>query len=403
MRLIERTHYLNTLKSVLRTPDIKIITGIRRSGKSKLLEALRSYIEKDIPNANVIHINFNLVEAEGLMEYHALHDYVMDNYEAGVDNFVMIDEVQMCDGFEHAINSLHASEMFDIYITGSNAFLLSSDLATLFTGRTFKIEVFPFSFSEFCKYYEREDLDAAFLEFATLGGMAGSYVYEETWQKYAYIADVFNTLIVRDIKQRYKTRSDVALDRVADFLMDNISNITSPNGVAKVLESNGDTTDQKTVRKYIEYLTDAFAFYKVRRYDIRGKKYLASGEKYYLADQSFKYALLGTKNMDWGRTFENIVAIELLRRGYEVYAGMLYEKEIDFVALRRNEKLYIQVSDDISSDETLERELSPLMKIRDAYPKLIIARTGHLEYDREGIRIIDIARWLFDDGDMYYA
>lgn len=394
MRLIERTHYLDTLKSVIHTPDIKVITGIRRSGKSKLLEALRAHIENSIPNANIIHINFNLVEAEDLREYHALHDYVMNKHEAEAENFILIDEVQMCDGFERAINSFHASEMFDIYITGSNAFLLSSDLATLFTGRTFKIEVFPFSFIEFCKYYERQDLDAAFRDYVSLGGMAGSYVYEQTQQKYAYIADVFNTLIVRNIKQRYKIRSDVALDRVADFLMDNISNITSPNGVAKALDSDGNPTDQKTVRKYIEYLTDAFAFYKVRRYDIRGKKYLASGEKYYLADQSFRYAILGTKNMDWGRTYENIVAIELMRRGYEVYAGVLYEKEIDFVAIKRNEKLYIQVSDDIDSDKTFDREISSLMKIRDAYPKLIIARTGHEEYDHEGIKIIDIARWL---------
>ena len=190
---------------------------------------------------------------------------------------------------------LHAMEKFDIYITGSNAFLLSSDLATLFTGRTFEIKVFPFSFSE-----------------------------------------------------------------------------------------------------YMQYLCNAFAFYKIRRYDIKGKKYLSSNDKYYLCDHTFRYAKLGTKNMDYGRILENIVAIELLRRGYEVYVGVLYKKEIDFVAIKRNEKIYIQVSDNINDEKTFEREVSPLLQIRDAYPKMVVARTRHDEYQYESIRIVDIADWLLD-------
>ena len=184
------------------------------------------------------------------------------------------------------------------------------------------------------------------------------------------------------------------LDKVADFMVDNVSNITSARSVADAIEGEGSDANHKTVGSYIRYLCDAFAFYPIRRYDIRGKKYLSSGEKYYLADHSFKYALLGTRNMDWGRSYENIVAIELLRRGYEVYVGMLYKKEIDFVAIKQSEKLYIQVSDDITSEKTFEREVTPLLQIRDAYPKMLIARTRHDEYTYEGIRIIDIARWL---------
>lgn len=394
MKLINRTSYMDTLTSLIGVPDIKVITGIRRSGKSKLLEALRDYVEANLSNSNVIHINYNLDEFEGLLEYHALLAYVKEHRVSGKQNFLLIDEVQMCDGFERAINSLHASEQYDIFITGSNAFLLSSDLSTLFTGRTFEIGVFPFSFEEYRLYGDEGEVDRDFDEYARTGGMSGSYPYPLQEQRYQYLSNVFKTLIVRDIVQRHSVRNESALLRIADYMMDNVSNITSARNITDALNADGLKITNKTVGTYMGYLCDAFAFYKVRRYDIRGKKYLKSGEKYYLADHAFKYALLGTRDMDWGRVYENMVAIELLRRGYEVYVGVLYKKEIDFVAIKRSEKLYIQVSDDISSDKTFEREISPLLSIGDVYPKMILARTHHEATDHDGVQIVDLARWL---------
>lgn len=394
MKLIERKDYLDKVINVMGTPDIKVITGVRRCGKSKLLEAFRSYVSANIPNANVIHINFNLPEFEKLNEYRALYDNINSRYKEGVENFVLIDEIQMCDNFEKAINGLHASEKFDIYITGSNAFLLSSDLATLFTGRTFEIKVYPFSFAEYVKYYGYTDLYTAFDSYVTEGGMAGSYVYKDQQAKYDYIQEVFNTLIVRDIRTKYKIRNTALMDRLVDFLMDNISNLTSPRKISDTFNSFKDKVNHNTVGAYMQYLCNAFAFYKVRRYDIKGKKYLSTTEKYYLCDHSFRYAKLGTKNMDYGRVLENIVAIELLRRGYEVYAGVLYKKEVDFVAIKRDEKIYIQVSDNITDEKTFQREVSPLLSISDAYPKMVIARTRHDDYQYEGVKVVDIANWL---------
>ena len=397
MKLIKREKYLNALIDVIGTPDIKVITGIRRSGKSKLLEALKKYIERNIENYNVIHINYNLSKFDKLKEYHKLYEYISSNYKENMNNFVLIDEVQMCDGFENAINWIHAEEKYDIYITGSNAFLLSSDLATLFTGRTFSIEVYPFSFREFMKYYGYEDADKVFDEYIVNGGMSGSYVYNNQKDKYKYIEDVYNTLIVRDIKKKYDIRNEKVLDNLNNFLMDNIANITSTLKITKMLNSQDDKITDKTINKYISYLCNAFAFYRIGRYDIRGKKYLSSLDKYYLADHSFRYATLGTTNMDYGRVYENIVAIELLRRGYEVYVGTLYNKEIDFVAQKRNEKIYIQVANNIDYEDTLKREVTPLLQIKDAYPKIIIARTRHDDYTYEGIEIKDIANWLANE------
>ena len=394
MRLIERDFYLNKLKEVMGTPDIKVITGVRRSGKSKLLESFMAWVRATDPDANTIHINFNLNAYENLAEYHALNDYIENAYIAGKNNFVFIDEVQMCAGFEKAINSLHASEKYDIYITGSNAFLLSSDLATLFTGRTFEIEVYPFSFSEFMQYYELADQYAAFTRYIQEGGMSGSYLYKTPEAKYDYISDVFNTLIVQDIQKKYKIRNMPLMERLCDFLIDNISNLTSTRSVAAAFTSEKVKTNDRTISAYIKYLCNAFAFYKVRRYDIQGKRYLASNDKYYLSDHSFKYAKLGTKNADYGRMIENIVAIELLRRGYELYAGVLYKKEIDFVAIKRNEKLYIQVASSIDDPDTFQREVDPLLKIKDAYPKMILTRSRQEAYQHEGIQIVDVADWL---------
>lgn len=394
MEYIERYEYLEKLAGTINTEDIKVITGIRRSGKSSLMESFIVYIKKNIPRSNIIHINFNDISYENLSEYHELNKYVLEHYENESENFLFVDEIQLCKGFEKAINSLHNSRKFHIYITGSNAFLLSSDLATLFTGRTFEIPVFPFSFAEYKSYFGGTDNEVLLSDYVKQGGMAGSFTYTTEQQKYGYIKDVFSALIFRDIKQKYKIRNTDLLEKLNNFLMDNISTEVSTQKLANTLVSNQQKANNKTIGSYLNYLCNAFAFYKVRRYDIRGKKYLASQDKYYLADHSFRYAILGTKNMDYGRVYENMVCIELLRRGYEVYTGVLYKKEIDFVAIKQSEKIYIQVSDDISLPETLEREVTPLLSIKDAYPKVLIARTRHEKYLYEGISIINLADFL---------
>ena len=425
MKLIERTDYLNRLKRLKGTPDIKIITGIRRSGKSELLRAYRTYLENtysnqssklyasakhaQLPNAlqqqnnldnqqlNIINIDFNNLNYENLKNYKSLFEYVESRYIPGAYNVLMIDEVQLCPKFELAINSLHNSNKYDIYLTGSNAFLLSSDLATLFSGRFIEIPIFPFSFAEYCEYFEiTSNINDALQKYLQQGGLAGSYVYANQDDAEAYIKNVYTTLVKRDLVDKYAISEVSLLDSICEFLMDNIANLTTANNVSSILKQNQIETTHVTVGNYLKYLCNAFMFYKVKRYDIRGKKYLETNEKYYLADTALRYAILGTRNMDYGRAYENIVALELMRRGYTIYVGKLYQKEVDFVAVKASEKLYIQVSDNISDDETLERELSPLKAIKDSYPKILLANTRHDSYDIEGIRVIDIAQWLLE-------
>lgn len=395
MKTIVRKNYLNKIIELKDTPDIKIITGIRRSGKSKLMQAYIEYLKTNYDNINIIFIDFMDLEFEEIKEYHALHSYVEQHYVAGKMNYLFVDEVQMCPKFELAINSLYSKGKYDIYVTGSNAFLLSADLATLFTGRYIEIHVFPFSFQEYCEYYsDVSDKDRLFDEYSFKGGLAGSYLYPNDRDRVTYIKEVYETIVTRDLVQKYALPDTTVLQRLSEFLMDNISNLTSPNKVSQLLTANNVSTSHVTVRKYIKYLCNAFVFYDIKRYDIRGKKYLESSEKFYLCDTGILYAILGSRNMDYGRVYENMVCIELLRRGYDVYVGKLYQKEIDFVAQRGSEKIYIQVSDNISAQETFEREYSPLLQIRDAYPKMIIARTRHPKYSYEGIMIYDIAEWL---------
>lgn len=395
MKTIIRKSYLDRLIALRNTPDIKIITGIRRSGKSRLMQSYIEYLKDTFEDINIIYIDFIDLDYEDLKEYHALHAYVEEHYLAGKDNYLFVDEVQMCPNFELAINSLYSKGKYDIYITGSNAFLLSADLATLFTGRYMEIHVFPFSFAEYSKYYgDIDDRDRLFDEYAIKGGFAGSYVYSTEKDRADYIREVYQTIVTRDLVQKYSMPDTLVLQKLSEFLMDNVGNLTSPNKITQTLKANQTETNHVTVGKYIKFLCNAFVFYDVKRYDIQGKKYLESSEKFYLCDTGIRYAVLGSRNMDYGRIYENIVCIELLRRGYEVYVGKLYQNEIDFVALKGSEKIYIQVSDNISGQETFARECSPLLKIRDAYPKMIIARTRHPEYSYEGVRIVDIAEWL---------
>lgn len=395
MKLIKRDHYLNQLISLNNTPDIKVITGIRRCGKSELIKAYIKYLRKEESSANIIFINLQDLEFDGLKEYHRLHSYISDCYKTGKRNVLVIDEVQLCPQFELAINSLHSKGTYDIYVTGSNAFLMSSDLATLFTGRTIEMEVFPFSFQEFLLYFKpKEDLQSAFDSFVRIGGLPGAYVYSDESQRVSYVRDVYQTILTRDLVQKYKIRNREELLRVAEFMMDNIANLLSINSICETLNRDKSRITNKTIANYIEYMERAFLFYEAKRYDLRGKKYLKSSQKHYLSDPSIRYAILGTRNMDYGRVYENIVYMELLRRGYEVYVGKLYKKEIDFVATKQNEKIYIQVSDDIHSEDTFRREYEPLLAIHEAYPKMIIARTRHEQYDYQGIIIQDLAEWL---------
>ena len=398
MKIINRPQ-LETLKKVMGTPDIKVVTGVRRSGKTTLLNLFEEYVAKNIKDAAITHIDFNKIEFEPLKEYHQLNDYIESRYVDGKQNFLFIDEVQMCKDFELTINSLHASGKYDIYVTGSNAFLANNDLATLFVGRVFPIEVFPFSFQEYLTYHDLLDSDE-FTRYNLLdrylvdGGFSGSYVYDDVFEKYRYIESIYDTMIVRDIEQKYDIQNKPVLTDIGNFLLDNISRLTTANNITNTLNSNHKYTNNKTVSSYLQYFCDAFAFYKVKRYDIEGKNYLRSQDKYYLCDHTLKLAKLGTKNINYGSIYENIVAIELLRRGYEVYIGVLRNKEVDFIAMRRDEKFYIQVSNDISEEDTFKREVAPLLNIKDAYPKYLLARTRQPEQNYEGIKILDLADWL---------
>ena len=397
MRYIERPEYMQRLLDLMGTPDIKIITGIRRCGKSELMKAYIRKIEETQPDANIIFVDLYDLRYESLKEYHALYDHIESHYDPGKTNYVFVDEVQLCEKFEIAINSLHASRKYDLYITGSNAFLLSSDLTTLFTGRYIEIHVFPFSFAEFRSYYAEEtDTAKLFDDYVIKGGLAGSYVYRTERDRISYIRDVYDTIISRDLVTKYNLADTTTLEHLAEFMMDNVSNLTSPNNISDMLTANVVVTNHKTVGNYIRYLCDAYVFYGVRRYDVRGKKYLKTSVKYYLSDTGIRFARLGRRNLDYGRIYENIVCIELMRRGYEVYVGKLYQKEVDFVAIRGDEKIYIQVSDDISRAETFKREYDPLLKIKDAYPKVILANTRHDTYDYEGIKIHNLPDWLLN-------
>lgn len=391
-----RRKYLDDIIRTIGTEDIKVITGVRRSGKSFLLDDFKKYVIENVKDANIISFDLSSLKYEELREYHALNDYVEKHYVNNKRNFLFIDEVQMCKGFELALNSLHASRKYDIYITGSNAFLAGSDLATLFVGRTYTIEVYPFSFAEFMRYFNYQDRYEAFDKYVREGGMSGSYEYQTLEDKYGYLRETYDTLIVRDIEEKHGVKNVAVMDRLSDFLMDNASKPTSTRNITNTLISNKIEASNKTIAEYVKYLCEAYAFYKVRRYDIKGKRYLTSTDKYYLSDHAFRYAKLGTKVANFGDTYENIVAIELMRRGYEVYVGAMRNSEIDFVAIKDGEKLYIQVSYLIIERETMEREVAPLINIPGGYQKLLIAGTRQSEMQYEGIRIVDIADWLLE-------
>ena len=316
MKLIQRDYYLNRLFAVKDVPDIKVITGVRRSGKSKLMDSFIGKISAD--SANIVHIKLNLKKFERLLNPDNLYKYIEEKYDSQKENFLFVDEIQLCEGFERVINSIHEEELYNIFLTGSNAFLLSSDLATLFGGRVCEINMYPFSFSEFLRYFPASHIDESFDNYVRKGGMSGSYLYKSEEDALGYVKGIYRTTIVKDIITKFKIENEDLLLMIGNFLMDNVGNPTSIRNVASKLTSGTYKTNDKTVGSYMDYYCKSFLFYPIQRYDIKGKRYLESDKKYYLSDLAFRFSEIGTKNADYGHLYENIVAIELLRRGYEV-------------------------------------------------------------------------------------
>ena len=273
MKLIKRNYYLNKIQSVKDIPDIKVITGLRRSGKSKLLDAYASFLETDTSN-NIIRIPLHLKKYENLRNGNNLYEYVDAQYRSDLNNYLLIDEIQMCDGFEETINSLHEEERFDIYLTGSNAFLLSSDLATLFRGRVFQIDVYPFSFDEYLLYFPDVDIDTSFDNYVVEGGMAGSYPYKTNEDKRKYQLEIVRSTVVKDIVEKYKIKDEVLLNKIVDYLADTVGERVSIRNITNKLTNTTYKTNDKTVGTYLDYLCRCFLFYPMKRYDIKGKNIL---------------------------------------------------------------------------------------------------------------------------------
>lgn len=391
--MVERKQYLEKLKKLQSKQVIKVVTGVRRCGKSTLLMQFRKYLEQNGTDIQqMISINFEDIENEHLLEYHSLHKYITERLVSGKMTYIFLDEIQNVPDFQKAIDSLYIRENTDIYITGSNAHMLSGELATLLSGRYVEIPMLPLSFAE---YYELSGTDrrTAWNEYFQNGGFPYAVQIEDEEIRRDYLNGIYSTVLLKDIVGRKKVQNVQLMESVIRFLFDNIGNIVSSKKIADSLTSFGRKTTSVTVENYINALMESFILYKAERYDIRGKQYLKSLEKYYIVDVGLRRLLLGDKNRDIGHILENIVYLELIRRGFKVSIGKVGELEIDFVAEIGGEKIYYQVSASVLDSVTFEREITPLKRVNDNYPKFIITM-DEIPMNEDGIKIINIVDFL---------
>ncbi len=401
--LIKRLEYQERLRKLRNKNLIKVITGVRRSGKSTLLQLFRDQLlAGDVSKEQIIAINFEERKNLELTDWVKLHDEIESKLVPGVMNYIFLDEVQMVNDFERMVDSLYVKPNTDVYITGSNAFLLSGELATLLSGRYITTNILPLSFAEYVTAYPDENRDRLFDKFLSGSAMpeALDLAMDSPELIDDYLRDVFTTIIEKDIKQRYEIRDVANFRKVANFLFDNVGNMVTSKNIADTLNAGNKTHSQdishKTVGNYLEYLTAAYLFYKADRYDIKGKKLLKTQDKYYVVDMGFRKALLGVKDsIDLGHKLENLVYLELRRRTTgQILIGKRDDKEVDFVVQDvSGERAYYQVALTTKDSTTLQRELEPLQKIRDNYQKFIIST----DYDNtvyDGIRKVNVVDWL---------
>jgi len=393
--MVQRKPYMEKLKKLKDKKIIKVVTGIRRCGKSTLLLLFRQYLKEcGVEDAQIVAVNFEDVASEPLLDYKKLHQYVTDRLVPGKMTYVFLDEVQNVRQFQKAVDSLFIKDHVDLYITGSNANILSGELATLLSGRYIEISMLPLSFAE---YFELigGDKRNAWNAYYRNGGFPYAAAIEDEDIRRDYIAGIYNTVLLRDIVTRKRISDIPLLETVIKFLFDNIGNIVSSKKISDSLTSYGRKTTSVTVENYIDALTEAFVLYKAGRYDVKGKQYLKSLEKYYLVDISLRRLLLGDKNTDIGHILENIVYLELIRRGYAVTIGKVDDKEIDFIAETGGDKIYYQVSASVLDPATFAREIEPLKKANDHYPKFILSM-DEMPMGEDGIKQVNIVDFLLE-------
>ena len=396
---IIREEYLNKLIAFKDKKIIKIITGIRRCGKSTLFEIFQEYLlNNGVSNEQIISINFEDFDYEELTEPRKLYEYIKTKIIDDKKMYIFLDEVQNVNNFHKVVDSLFIKKNIDIYLTGSNAYMLSSEIATLISGRYVEIKMLPLSFKEYVQSTGDElNLQKKYKDYIEYSSFP--YVLElENHRKEinVYLEGLLDTVILKDIVQRNKIADILMLKSVLRFLFDNIGNQLSSKKIADTLTSNGRKIDSKTVEKYINALMESYVIYQANRYNIKGKEYLKTLEKYYIVDIGLRYTLLGYRSTDVGHILENVVYLELIRRGFEVYVGKVNELEVDFVAMDSKKTIYYQVAATTREEETLKRELAPFEKIKDHYQKIILTLDEDPEADYNGIRRINVLNWLLD-------
>lgn len=374
--MINREIYINKLLAYKDTEFIKVITGIRRCGKSSLLELIKEKILEDDKKANVIYMNFESFQFDDIINYKDMYNKLKEKIKQKNKNYILLDEVQRVEEWEKAVNAITVDFNSDIYITGSNAYLLSSELSTYLSGRYIEIKVLPLSFKEYLDFTILEDektLEDKFIEYIKFGGMPGIATIKNEENLYENaIKGIYNTVFMKDIVERNKLVDATLLEKILKFLMSNIGSLISSKKIADFLTSQGTKITHNTVLNYLQMLENAYIIYKVPRYDIKGKEVLKTLEKYYIVDTGIRNVMLGFRNSDWGHIIENIVYFELLRRGYEVTIGKNDSTEIDFIATNSSEKKYYQVTYTMLDDNTKLREITPLKSIKDNYEKTIL-------------------------------
>lgn len=394
--MINRKTYLQDLVNFKDKKLIKVITGIRRCGKSTMFALYQDYLrQQGITAKQIINVNLEEGTYRKIRRAEDLYDYVEGKLLTGKKNYVFIDEVQQVEEFQKAVDWLYVKKNVDLYITGSNAFLLSGELATLLSGRYVEIKMLPLSFKEYVSAFaDKEPAEKLYAQYLTNSSFPGTLELTRQQDIRAYLEGIYNTILIKDIMTRHNISDPTMLNRVVEFMFDNVGNICSATKIAHTMSSAGSKISVPTVENYLSALCDSFVLYKVGRYDVKGKQYLSTGLKYYVADIGLRYFILGTKQTDVGHILENIVYLELLRRGYEIHIGKVGSAEVDFVAVGPQGVEYYQVAQSVKDEKTLQRELASLDSIKDHNQKFLLTMDYAPLTSYNGIKQINVLEWL---------